>query len=1276
MSNDNTARKRPSQNSRSNNSKTYSNREHKHTDRSPTESFRETKRHRTDDYVGRSKKTDKHERSYSTKSHSHWDGPEADTREDRRHIRCAEASAEQSSSERMASPGVRWRKQTENEIDRESREVGDTDEKKKASELNDDVDIDWEAYRSVLDGIFFREVDVIKRNSQEYHDFWMFFKKYQDFQRRNPHRRSKMLTEEDLQNTSRSGQLGIPSVYNKRHRINISLGCKNLESVLQKQSKYCHSGMPELTKTQLNYVQLVLLHYSDFQQKQKFAKLKKIKKDQQSLPIHQYKAEVLEAVAQNQVVVVAGDTGCGKSTQVPQYLLEAGYENIACTQPRRIACISLSKRVSFETLNEYGSEVAFQVRFEKSRTKATKILFLTEGLLLRQIEIDPSLKQYNVILIDEVHERHIHTDFLLGVIKCILHQRSDLKLVLMSATINIELFSGYFDNAPVCKVPGRLYPIQLQYIPKDASEVAEKKDRLDPSPYMRILQLIDHKYPPTERGDVLIFLSGMSDIMAVVEAAKEYAQKVKSWIVLPLHSALSIAEQDKVFDYAPEGIRKCVVSTNIAETSVTIDGIRFVVDSGKVKEMNYDTKFGMQKLQEFWISRASAEQRKGRAGRTGPGVCYRLYSESDYDAFQEYSTPEIQRVPLDSLLLQLISMGLPDARRFPFIEPPPKASIETSIAFLKEQSALDEKEQLTPIGELLAQLPVDVIVGKMLIMASVFDMIDPVLTIAAGLCIQSVFTSRAHRDYDASQLRKSFESDHGDPLTLLNAFDSWVKVKAEGGDSRKWCRRRGLEEQRFYEMTKLKQQFRELLIDHGLLNREATDTYTDPEDRRKKVIDRRKLGELRHEQRKTSRKRKVLKMEDDDWNIEHSDESDEKPEDPTEDLDGNIKDLEFRLKNDMTALHEKANASRNLTQKELIMLKVILCSGLYPQIAIADEHNTFKAETDQVFHTKKKGFVLLHPTSVFTLNPDVLQLKDHEIKEVPGKPSNRGHLSNKHQLLAFLTLLETTKPYLMGSMRVPALQTVLLFSNSLDTNQDFRRIACDGWLEIKFEDGEDAEAIIDAVIKLRTTWHHLLKQKLELCGRNPGADKVLQRRKLRHTQATLSTKLTEFLHTDIHYYIRRIHAVEIQTLYRGPSMVVEDSRSQNFLRDLVNLGGDPHPYKGGLQVTPYLVYDCLQEDELVWGEFTQCMQRHWTCPECNRAMIVTVAERLRHQQDCQKEQLVGDAEKAIRNAEEKVKMDALDRTRKSYHCPTCKKDFRFTTVEIFKHKKDCVSESS
>lgn len=224
------------------------------------------------------------------------------------------------------------------------------------------------------------------------------------------------------------------------------------------------------------------------------------------------------------------------------------------------------------------------------------------------------------------------------------------------------------------------------------------KEKLNPAPYVRILQLIDKKYPQDERGDLLIFMSGLKEITTVVDACTEYGDQNARWIVLPLHSTLSLADQDKVFDYPPDGIRKCIVSTNIAETSVTIDGVRFVVDSGKVKEMHYDPVCKMSRLKEFWISRASAEQRKGRSGRTGPGVCFRLYSQAEYSALAAYSAPEIQRVPLDNLILSMISMGLPDARKFPFIEPPPPESVENSILVLKEQAALNEDESLTIIG--------------------------------------------------------------------------------------------------------------------------------------------------------------------------------------------------------------------------------------------------------------------------------------------------------------------------------------------------------------------------------------------------------------------------------------------------------------------------------------------------------------------------------------------------------------------------------------------------
>ncbi|KAK3098811.1 hypothetical protein FSP39_023323, partial [Pinctada imbricata] len=545
----------------------------------------------------------------------------------------------------------------------------------------------------------------------------------------------------------RDNTLGLPAHYDKRYKINVAFRIKNVDVFLKKGRLVDYDVEEELTIERVKQFKYILLHYLDFLQKQKFNKLKKLRTDQENLPIFQFKQKIIDMIGENQVVVIAGDTGCGKSTQVPQYLMEAGFTCIACTQPRRIACISLAKRVGYETLNEYGLDVAYQVRFEKTKTRFTRILFLTEGLLLRQMSNDPQLSRYNIIVIDEVHERHIHTDFLLGLLKCLTKQREDLKIVLMSATINQHLFSQYFDDAPVIQVPGRLYPIEMQYCPIKLEEL--NAERLDPSPYLRVMQTIDHKYPETERGDLLIFLSGLSEILTVVEAAKAYAQNTKRWIILPLHGTLSIEEQDKVFDIAPEGVRKCIVSTNIAETSVTIDGVRFIVDSGKMKEKSYDPRFKMEKLQEFWISRASAEQRKGRAGRTGPGVCYRLYEESDFQAFQEYSTPEIQRVPLDSLVLQMIALGLPDARKFPFLEEPEKNSIENSIIFLKEQSALKEDETLTPIGQMLSRLPVDVSIGKMLIMGSIFHMIDPVLSIAAAMSVQSPFTSKALSDRDA-----------------------------------------------------------------------------------------------------------------------------------------------------------------------------------------------------------------------------------------------------------------------------------------------------------------------------------------------------------------------------------------------------------------------------------------------------------------------------------------------------------------------------------------------
>ena len=1102
---------------------------------------------------------------------------------------------------------------------------------------------------------------MIRKGTQDYHDFWAFVSKYQSFQKRQ-HQQQKKRKSKDERGKKKTN-FELPQTYDKRYRVNLSFVSKDIEVYLQQGIEHREESK-ELTRERLAQFRQIILHYIDFCQKQKFAKLVKIQKDKQNLPIFQYKEKIVEMVSHHQVVVVAGDTGCGKSTQVPQYLLEGGFTNIACTQPRRIACISLSKRVGYETLNEYGSEVAYQVRFEKTKTRNTRILFLTEGLLLRQMQSDTVLSQYDVIVIDEVHERHIHTDFLLGILKCLLRQRDDLKLVLMSATINIELFSGYFDDCPVVKVPGRLYPIRLEYCPITVEEQSSKTERLDPRPYLRIMQKIDHKYPESERGDLLVFLSGMSEIMSVVEAAKTYAQKTKRWIILPLHSALSIEEQDKVFDVAPEGARKCIVSTNIAETSVTIDGVRFIVDSGKVKEMNFDNKSKMQKLQECWISQASSEQRKGRAGRTGPGVCFRLYDESDYKAFEEYSTPEIQRVPLDSLILQMVSMGLPDARKFPFLENPAMSSIELSIAFLKEQAALTTDEKLTPIGEMLANLPVDIVMGKMLIMGSIFHMMDPVLSITSALSVQSPFTMKAHSDPDALSQRKPLESDSGDPFTLLNAFDEWIQVKAEGHGTRKWCRRRGLEEQRFYEMAKLKQQFRELLQDHNLLEGEHEhQKYFSAEERKKRFKDRKRLRDLQHQQRSEVRKRKVLKVEEEyelsDWEAEEDAVGDD------------VKDLEFRLRHDLDQLQEKSNKNRHFSMRDINLLKVILCSGLFPQIAIADEQNSYKSDTEQAFHTKSKQFLILHPTSVFATHPETLELQDKDILSKSGSDATRYPMSHKHQLLAYVSLLETTKPYLVGAMRVPAMQTLLLYSSSLDTNTDLTRVVCESWLEIKFDQPEDAEHMISSVVHLRSTWQKLIKLKLRRRISTSVEDKLEEEavyKQARKLERLLASKLTEFLDSRAVYSIRRIMSAEIKHLYKGPTK--DCTESSSVVSELLKNSGEPHPTKGGYKVNDFFTYDCLgdEEGEAVWGGYSSCMQKHWTCPKCQQHLIVTVVERIKHEQDCDTNRPKAGNEEESALTEQK---SSMKKSQKIYHCSSCDKEYEFSPIEVLRHKKNC-----
>ncbi|XP_034460896.1 probable ATP-dependent RNA helicase DHX34 isoform X2 [Hippoglossus hippoglossus] len=1128
---------------------------------------------------------------------------------------------------------------------------------------------DWDSpqCRAQLDEVFFRRHDYIQAGSQEHRDFWSFFDRFQRFKTKREMAGGRR-EDDGGQGKTVKVDLGLPKEYDARYRINVSVCTRDVEERLGKSEHRSRQSSSGPGEQEISDLRLALLHFLDFTQRQSFGKLAKLRREQKNLPIFQYRDRIVELVRRHPVVVVAGDTGCGKSTQVPQYLLSAGFTHIACTQPRRIACISLAKRVSFESLNQYGSKVGYQIRFETTRTPATKLLFLTEGLLLRQIQQDLTLSQHQVVIVDEVHERHLHCDFLLGVLRTLVAERPDLRLILMSATINIKLFSDYFSSAPVLQVPGRLFPIQVIYQPIPSEEQPSRSEKLDPRPYLRILQGIDQRYPPEERGDLLLFLSGVAEISTIQEACQVYATHTSRWIVLPLHSTLSLAQQDKVFDISPPGVRKCIISTNIAETSVTIDGVRFVVDSGKVKEMSFDPKAKMQRLQEFWISRASSEQRKGRAGRTGPGVCYRLYAESDYDAFAPYPVPEIHRVALDSLILQMKSMSLGDPLSFVFIDPPPAASIQTAVTYLKEQGALDAPGELTSIGKLLAQLPVDVVIGKMLVLGSLFNLVEPVLTVAAALSVQSPFLRSSQHNPDCATARQPLHSNQGDPFTLLGTFNAWVEVKKErGGGSRKWCRRRGLEEQRLYEMVNLRRQFKELLRSHGLLESQNRDASAgDRGQRRERLTERRKLHQMKRDHEKQENgKRKVLRLEEgQDGEMSSGSDTEEKGR-GKKDKEGSgqnvdIQEVKFKLRHNISELQDAVTVSQDMSSRQQALLKLLLCRGLYPQLALPDEHNSTRKDSEQVFHTKNKQGVVIHPTSVFAIDPEVLHVPEDDSREGPERND-----SSRHQLLSFVTLLETNRPYLSNCVRVPALQALLLVANSVDSNADCTRLVVDGWLEVELREAEEALKVLSTALTHRAEWERLLQVKLEQNSVEGALGQGVSRRVLEK----LSEGLVRFLlYTEVTYSLRRLAAFQIQNLYVGPQPESELSHGKAPGQKPLFPGAEakPHPIKGGLRVSSFFTYNCLADSRDLYSE---CLRTFWTCPNCDLYMPLTPLERMQHEASCRPP---GEQQQQQEEAEQEDKkpgpssMSSLNRV---YHCDVCDEDLTLTSTEILKHKR-------
>ncbi len=515
------------------------------------------------------------------------------------------------------------------------------------------------------------------------------------------------------------------------------------------------------------------------------------------LPISSRAEEITAAIHANQVVILAGETGSGKTTQIPKMCLAAGRGTrgrIACTQPRRVAALSVSRRVAEELGVEWGGLVGAKIRFNDQTTAQTVIKFLTDGMLLAEVQGDPLLRDYDTIIIDEAHERSLNIDFLLGHLRTLRYKRPELKIVVTSATIDTAMFSAAFDDAPVIQVEGRTFPVEVIYAPLDAlgsdyapdDENEEKDDAAAvASAKAEALHYIDGAVAAVERivrestgGDILVFLPSERDIREVGELLEGRLRSAgRQHELVPLFGRLSNAEQQRVF--APTPRRKIVLATNIAETSLTIPGIRFVVDTGLARLSRYSPQARTRRLPIEPIAQSSADQRKGRSGRVADGVCIRLYSEKDYLERPRFTQPEIQRANLADVILRLKAFGLGDIERFPFINMPAAKSIRAGYALLDELGALEEAQpgaesrQLTPLGRELARLPVDPTVGRMILQARSEKAVREVLVIAAGLSIQDPRERPMDKQQQADAAHRRFAHPDSDFLTLLNVWDAW-----------------------------------------------------------------------------------------------------------------------------------------------------------------------------------------------------------------------------------------------------------------------------------------------------------------------------------------------------------------------------------------------------------------------------------------------------------------------------------------------------------------------
>ncbi|CAG8627755.1 11317_t:CDS:2 [Acaulospora morrowiae] len=571
----------------------------------------------------------------------------------------------------------------------------------------------------------------------------------------------------------------------------------------------------------------------------------KILKQRESLPVFSYRQEIIDAIKKENLLVIIGETGSGKTTQIPQYILE-GFENcrlIGVTQPRRIAAITVATRVSEEHGTRLGEDVGYSIRFDDCTSSKTRLRYMTDGVLLREATLDTQLEQYDIIIVDEAHERTVETDVLFGLLKATHRLRPELKILIMSATLNVEKFSDFFNGCPIFFIPGRTFNVNINHH-RDA-----KISSLKSTYVQRAVETALYVHTQESPGDVLVFLTGQNEIdkacRDLIAREKDldyrtdvkYADEVRGMVVYPIYSTLETMEQKAIFDDPPRYTRKIVFATNIAQTSVTIPGIKYVVDSGFVKQKSYDPTTGMDALLVVPISQAAATQRAGRAGRTAPGKAFRLYSRESFEKLDEETVPEIQRSSLLSTVLSLKKMEIKDILNFEFIDPPDPLLVKNALRQLFLLGAIDNEGKLTSLGDEMSIFPLSPFLSRALIAsARQFGCSKEVMTIVSLLSVEEVFISprTEKKQTEADERRKEFYHPSGDHLTLLNLFEAYQ----DNGHSREWCRDRYLNHRTLSTAKNIRDQLRELMIKHNipLISCRKKNSHNDEREKKKRKL--------------------------------------------------------------------------------------------------------------------------------------------------------------------------------------------------------------------------------------------------------------------------------------------------------------------------------------------------------------------------------------------------------------------------------------------------------